>query len=240
MARILGAKECARLNDGGGPRAGDLIINYGNSKHPEWGYSSARWLNRPDRVINAADKRITFKLLFDAGVPTVGWTLSADEAQQWSNEGHYVYERHIVRGHSGQGLELTTPFGRVDEAPLYTKGEALPFREYRFYMGGGNILNVSEKRRKRGMEVNEYVRTNANGWVFCNADVEYSDEAAKYARGSMSALGLDYGAVDLLVGVRGPVVVEVNSAPGWRNTVTKDVYTNYFNEVHNAIQRQMG
>ena len=73
-----------------------------------------------------------------------------------------------------------------------------------------------------------WVRTRAGGWVIDYSEAirkTVSDRARKDMRQAaikaVEALGLDFGAVDVGWNAQGPVVYEVNRAPGLDNATTE-------------------
>lgn len=91
------------------PKALDIIINWGNSRVPEWLREGQRILNHPIQVAVAADKIRTFEALNSAGVPHVQNTTSREEAQRWADAGRKVFVRATATGHSGEGITVINP-----------------------------------------------------------------------------------------------------------------------------------
>ena len=85
-------------------RIGDLIINWGNSAIPNWMSNDAvqHTLNKPTNVANASNKINCFQTLFSSEIPTVPFTTDRTVAQEWDR----VYVRHVLNGHSGEGIEI--------------------------------------------------------------------------------------------------------------------------------------
>jgi glutathione synthase/RimK-type ligase-like ATP-grasp enzyme len=87
------------------PQEGHVVINWGNSRVPEWwGQGDAVYLNDPDSVAVAANKLSALNELSTQNVPTVDFTMSMDTAQQWLDEGEKVFARQSLTGHSGEGI----------------------------------------------------------------------------------------------------------------------------------------
>lgn len=247
MGRTIGAR---RINDYRQPkvrpRAGDVVINYGNSKLPSWAprYFNVRWVNHPDHIAYSANKLTAFRKMQARDVPTVEWTADQNEAVQWCINGHQVYARTILAGTAGAGIVVVRAQREPRNwpaAPLYTKRFANKYREYRYFVAGGNVIDVSQKKRMneetliaRGIELDDDVRTHNNGWVFAHQGIVADPNGVAVSTRAVAALGLDYGAVDLLVADGKYVVCEVNSAPGWRSPTTFNAFLRYFQEVINA------
>jgi hypothetical protein len=90
------------------------------------------------------------------------------------------------------------------------------------------------------------VRSHANGWVHAHEQIhlpgDFKTELARVATGACAALGLDFGAVDVLArfSTKTPdkllalAVCEVNTAPGLENQVTIEAWKKAFEGYLNA------
>lgn len=216
------------------PRREDVIINWGNATLPRF-HEQVTWLNHPSAVSVASSKRQSLALLSDAGVPTPPWTVDRNEATRWLNEGALVVCRQLDRGSGGRGIVLCRlPDGDHDDELGITRllpGGPLPVSavytkyvkkkdEYRVHVLGGQVIDVQQKRLRNGIEQPNFkVRNHDAGWVFCRENVTLPDAARTLATRAAEALGLDFGAVDLIHNTReGFYVLEVNSAPGLEGT----------------------
>jgi len=216
LATTLGVK---RATERFRPRAGDLIVNWGHAidMYPVYG---PRWLNHPDHVRLARDKLMTFRALAHHEVPTVEWTTEAQTAMDWRTADSVVYERHSLTGQGGAGIVVRQPspgFCDVSPAPLYTR-QFKAKHEYRVHVVRDCVVDVQKKRRREGTPV-ALVRNLANGYVYCRGGVVAPESVLKAAKDSVAALGLDFGAVDILCTEKGEArVLEVNTAPGLEGT----------------------
>ena len=106
-------------------------------------------------------------------------------------------------------------------APLYT--EYIPKKsEYRFHVFGGEVIDVQQKRKKRGFESTRdtRIRNVNNGYVYCRDGINPPNGAADLAIRAVAACGYEYGAVDLIYNEKRDqcYVLEVNSRPGLMGT----------------------
>lgn len=194
----------------------DLIINWGNSERR----FNGRYINQPEAVALACDKRASLECLEKAGVPVPMWTTSRDCAQEWWDGGMLVVARTLLRAHSGRGIVLAssdngTP---LPNAPLYTVYNKKA-DEYRVHVVAGQVIDVQQKRKRREVDnddVNYQIRNARNGWVFCRGEVDCPDSVVRAGIDAVTAMGLDFGAVDIGYNARKeePCVYEVNTAPG--------------------------
>ena len=246
LANKLGIK---RLKEDGSTwrgKNGDYLINWGRS-NPHSGFmSNAIILNKPENIALAIHKVKSFAA-FNAAIAD-GRNLKVPEntvdratAHAWLTTGTDVVVRNVVQGHSGAGIEIVTAADLVKimgggqefpRAPLYT-AYVRKAQEYRIHVMNDKVFFVQRKARKMDVpdeNVNWQVRNLDGGFIYANVDVEVSDVAKQYAIAAVEALGLHFGAVDIIETKRGNFfVLEVNTACGLAGT-TLDKYAEAFTE----------
>lgn len=214
-------------------RVGDIVVNYGNRRYNDSFFGGATVLNSVVALNRAANKVAAFNALRLAEVKTVEYTTDRELAQNW-NQNEIVYERATLTGHSGEGITVRLPREGVASAPLYTKGILGPRREWRVHVFEGVITYVQKKIRRNGYREDpsyrEDVRNHHTGWVYSsNFQDAPPDQVLIQAHKAVSALGLNFGAVDLISKGVNAWVLEVNTAPGLTGT-TLETYT------HNIVE----
>lgn len=228
------------------PKNNHLIINWGNGKWPEWStvygsHNYEHWLNEPVVVELATNKQRTFEQFLRNGVPHPDWTDDTECAQSWIDNGHMVYGRKTLTGHSGNGIiifdseTICTP----QECPLYTLNTKAK-HEYRIHIGdnGETTIDFVQKRKRHDFEGGTAgIRSHSNGWIFAREEVMPPACTFNAAKKAVKALGLDFGAVDVGYNVREDkaYVYEVNTAPGLEGT-TLTKYVEYFQRKANEIE----
>ena len=213
-------------------RGGDIIVNYGNRSAPATVFGQANVLNPQSALNNAANKVAALQAMQRAGVSTVPWTTNLSEAQQWANGGEVVYARATLTGHSGEGITVHRQEGSVaanlPQVPLYTKAITGQRREWRVHIFKGVITYVQVKRRANGYQNNpnyqEDVRNHHTGWIYATENINPSAAVLRNAVRAVAALGLDFGAVDIISRRDEAWVLEVNTAPGLTGT-TLETFT---------------
>jgi len=226
LSKALGVK---RLIPGSSYRPGyrTTVINWGSSS---CNYPGATIINRPEAVKVAANKLLTFQALKRAGVPVPEFTTDRHAALEWQRQGLRIVARQKLNAHTGEGLIIVQTNDALPHAPLYVK-YVRKEKEYRVHVFRGQIIDLTEKRKRHGAEtINPYVRNLSSGWVFCRTGLYPSEQVKTQSIRAVQALGLDFGAVDIIERNGQVWVLEVNSAPGLEaTTLTK--YTEAFRRI---------
>lgn len=243
IAQGLGVLRCNPLNTRFRPRLDDIIINWGCSCHPRpwWNSIQTYWhktINNHEKVAIAADKYAALERMQEDNVSVIPFTQDKEQAIQWIEEGSYIYERHTLFGHGGSGIRVVHSVDDLTagtSVQLYTKG--IPIRrEYRIHVFDGKVIEHVQKRRRLDADpntVSDYIRNHTQGWVFVKNGFDYIPEVEEQAIKAVQALGLDFGAVDVITEKRtGSVyVLEVNTACGFDpNGSTLQKYITAFKE----------
>ena len=232
----LDAQRIKRRNSRYTYPSSDLLINWGATSLPAIRHTNV--LNKPEAVANASDKRKTLALI----ASPVPWTEDREVAEQWLAEDSPVYCRKLTRASEGRGIVVTHVGEELEDAPLYTKGIPIS-RELRVHVFNGSVIHYAQKKRMgserletEGLTLDEEIRNTKGGWIFAVEGISIPDEAKEAAIEAVSSLGLDFGAVDLIIteGSGQSYVLEVNSAPG----ITEDSSTlrAYVNALDNTDQ----
>lgn len=225
-----------------------LLLNWGCGTVPKWWVPTANFegfLNYPGQVNLAQDKRGTLEALKSNGVRCLQFTTNTDVARNWINRGHKVFARRLLRASGGRGI---TVYDNVNGVPLgadfrlYTR-RFPKTHEFRVHIFKGACIIYSEKRHTKGVvPTNRDVRNLGSGWIYCNDDVRLSGHIIKLAQQAVTALKLDFGAVDILATlapadetgnrrIKRAVVCEVNTAPGLINTMSTRAYVTAIREM---------
>lgn len=242
MARIrfyprnMGSGGCSRLRDelrrrghnvfkvrGNGsyvPRAADTVISWGNSTPKGW-----RILNGPAPIGNAQNKLRTFQALEQAGVSIPPFTTDRNVARTWLENDVEVLARTLLEASGGRGITVVSPDDdTLPQAPLYVQ-YIKKMNEYRVHVFNGQVIDITEKKRRREFDGQRdtHIRNLDNGYVFIRDDVRPDASVGPLAVSAVHALGLDFGAVDIIWNNRRhqAYVLEVNTAPGLEGTTVE-------------------
>lgn len=128
----------------------------------------------------------------------------------------------------------------LPDAPLYTKA-VTNAGEYRVHVMDSEVILYQKKSRRVDEETGEVetaegedaeVRNLASNWVYRTGNLRRLERVEELAISAIRSLGLDFGAVDIIMDENGDVfVLEVNTAPGLKNTETLQAYVNGFNNL---------
>jgi glutathione synthase/RimK-type ligase-like ATP-grasp enzyme len=211
---IAQALDTKRIIPGGSyrPSIKTIVLNWGNSNPM---FSTQNWINKPEAVSNATNKLKAFKVFKPNNISIPEFTTDKVVAQAWLVSKNKVVARHKLCGTNGEGIEIVKPGESLPNVQLYVKYQKKD-KEFRVHVFNKKVIDITEKRRRSGFEGdrNAYVRNLANGWVFCRGDVNPIDEVKTEAIKAVSALGLDFGAVDVIQYSGKAYILEVNTAPG--------------------------
>ena len=190
--------------------------------------ATAEFLNDPTKVSVATNKLLTFQALAEhPDIPIPEFTEDAGTLEVIEEK---WVARHMLTGHSGEGIEIFNTTEGVPDAPLYVKYEKKK-HEYRVHviLGEANTVqdstvqevhtDVQQKRKRQetsNEEVDYQVRNHENGWVYCREELVIPEGIEDLAVRTVRALGLDFGAVDIIWNQAHNklTVLEVNTAPG--------------------------
>lgn len=200
------------------------LINWGCTK--VMGTTAPKMYNWPSCVAKAANKLECFRALNAANVPTLDWTTDINKAREWHMQ-HSVIGHFDLHGHSARGLKLFKKGeGNLEASKVFTKYFPKK-KEIRVHLikdphtGKYHALYLEKKRvseeRREEFDLTEspqtYIRTYDNGWIFARQvvpDVPAIDLGAR----ALNAVGLTFGAVDIMSKDKTYVVGEINTAPG--------------------------
>lgn len=167
-------------------------------------------LNEAEAIHCAKDKLRAFQKLAEAGVPIPNYSEDWRELPQ-----DRVRFGRSRTGSGGNGIHVYLPGQEcLPVHNLYT--EYVPNdREYRIHIFNGNCIRVQKKiLRYPERQTEDFLRNTSNGYCFEAPRLHLTHDRIRAASQAVAALGLNFGAVDLVVGQDNqPYVLEVNTAP---------------------------
>lgn len=220
-----------------------LDIPYGTTPPTErvdllirWG-STERVTQRPGRVLNpsraiaaASDKMGSLVFLQQRGISVPKCEALANFDIKRLTLHHFVEkgwnvpvlarDRHHTRGEDVVLCLQTIDFVRAHRWGRDYVVEYIPTKhEYRVHVFNGEVIRTSEKVLKSRDKYVSYLRNFENNFTFRNERHPLTDEGKTQAINAVRELGLNFGAVDLVIADDGnPYVLEVNTGPSLIDT----------------------
>lgn len=210
------------------------VINWGSSSYPTPEARRSRWLNPPENVALAVNKRTFFSTFkTPALVPN---TTDIQQAIEWLRNKNTVVARKVLNGHSGEGIVLMDPndptsWDAAEGAPLFTL--YIPKKmEFRLHVCDGKIFLVQKKILRPDVDpssTNFKIRNLAAGFVFQRNDVKVPDKVTQAVLDFDKEQNkkFDFYAADVVYRENKDeaYILEINTAPGLTNSTVLD-YTN--------------
>jgi len=221
LTEKLGYKVWRIRDHSNKPQPDSLVVNWGSARP-----FGRLMLNAPQSIAKAISKLRTFHALRDRRVNAPQFTDSREHAAHF---GTTFARKDGLRG--GDGIVICKPGQDLPEADFYVQ-YIPPICEMRVHVFNSTVIDYVQKGRKNGDKPEgdaAMIRNRANGWIFMREDVQLSGNVAETAKAAVMALGLNFGAVDILLSKLDghPYVLEVNTAPGLEGT-TLDKYVEAF------------
>lgn len=183
-------------------RGRDILLRWGNPQRPEL----TTVIQPAAAIARAGNKLVALRTMRDAGVPVPDYTTEQpNDVDVWLGRS--------LNGFGGRDIKLPGDPAWTNVS-FWTK--YIPNRrEYRIHVVNGNVIRVQRKYLDfPEQHDNHYVQNYAQGYRFRTPAQRLHQNRLDAATGAVAALGLDFGAVDLLVGQdNNPYVLEVNTAP---------------------------
>ena len=207
------------------PKQYKWIINWGNPSG--FTYSSQqRVINISTQLQLSINKLLALRLWKEKGVniPEFSTELSDNRKGIW-------LARTTLTGSGGDGIVVIREDDGIPKAPLYVK-YIRKNQEFRAHVVNGKVIFVQQKKRRNDAEQTKdqkLIRNYDNGWVFCPLE-KWDKELEDVAIAAVSGLGLDFGAVDMVLGMDTGkyYCLELNSAPGLESPKLIEAYKEAF------------
>ncbi len=194
-----------------GNEEGGFLIRWGNSLQPELDDQFDRVINSAESIMNATNKLRSLEMLSEAELNVPAWSEDPDELIE--EYGYPILGRKLrhARGSDIQLILQKRDMRR--ERDFYTV--YIPTnREYRVHVVGDRAVRVQAKYLDFPDQKKAWIRNYESGYRFRNPRLRMHARRLQAAISAVSALGLDFGAVDLIVGDDNETyILEVNTAP---------------------------
>lgn len=207
-------------------RREDILIRWGSSVAVP--HRPAVTLNRRAAIETATNKFLSLEVMHRNNISVPRFSSVQDMVRQhgehittdvFRNLGYRVPILARNRAHTrGQDVLLCLQdidFARAIKWDREFFIEYIPTKsEYRVHVFRNNVIRVSEKVLRNRKNYVPYLRTHDNNHVFQDERTPLSNENKQVAVNAVRAIGLDFGAVDILVSDDNrSYVLEVNTGP---------------------------
>ena len=191
----------------------------GEGPYIRWGNRAAvtvptyrRALNPAAAIERASHKLESLEILRDRGIPVPDY--DTDPEQLVARAGYPILGRRFQHA---RATDVVLCLQRRDwrrQPRDYYVAYIPTNREYRLHVAGGEVIRVQGKYLDVPSEYVPWVRNYASGHRFRAPRRRLHNARLESAIGAVEALGLDFGAVDLIVADDGShYVLEVNTSP---------------------------
>jgi len=194
------------------PTRDDVLIRYGVSSYSDKDYMFGSVLNYGN-VIKLSSNKLNCNLLFlQKKIPSPEVFLNFNDIR---NEDLPVLRR--LKYHSrGSDIKRIDNLSSVVHGDYYSKFIDSKC-EYRILVFDGKAIRVQLKVKSEDNQGSDYIHNYENGFLLKDNfahDVELENKLIAMSERAVATVGLDFGAVDILVSKDNePYVLEVNSAP---------------------------
>ena len=208
-----------RTTGGYRPRIRHLVLNWGNHGDAGWlnKVPEENMLNDPENVHYARDKCLALEMFTEAGIPCPKFTVAPAGVAALGGPVVQYMSSTSYGGHGVSYIEdLTTINKNAELWALYIPKK----KEYRVHVFDGKVIDVTQKARPQGEEVDAKIRNHTNGWIFKRGGVAPDKKVLDVAIAGVKALGLDFGACDVIWNEKkkSAFLLEINTAPGIEGT----------------------
>lgn len=196
-------------------------------------------LNRANAIGLATDKMASWEILKKNSVP-VPEIFTADVAE--SKKGLLGATVLGRKQFHSQGTDIILCLQAADVRRCLNRAESDYFvvyiptkREYRIHVFKDRVIRENQKLLKDGEAWVPFIRNFENGYIFGQPKKPITPEQKQIAVRAVQCLGLDFGAVDLILGDDNKsYVLEVNTGPALVDNGL-DIYTEEFKKVLHGI-----
>jgi glutathione synthase/RimK-type ligase-like ATP-grasp enzyme len=190
--------------------------------------------SNPNKVINskaaiakASQKETALTMFRDAGISVpktmVAATVTTSDFPVLGRKAHHIAGNDIILCLQKKDLAIAVQNGCTH----FTK--YIPTAtEFRVHVWGDQVIKVSEKvLTEPERNKDPWIRNFDEGYTFMAPKTHLSGQAKGMAIDAVGCLGLNFGAVDMILGDDGLVyVLEVNTAPGLQTDSSLEAYVN--------------
>jgi len=189
----------------------EVLIRWGSSLNPEVDEDYERVINSSEAIQNATDKLLSLEMMSEGGLNVPAWDENPENLVE--QYGYPILGRKL-RHARGSDIQFCLQ-KRDHRRPRDFYTVYIPTnREYRVHVVGDQAVRVQAKYLDFPEQKKAWIRNYESGYRFRNPRLRMHRRRLQDAIRAVSILGLDFGAVDLIVGDDNETyILEVNTAP---------------------------
>jgi hypothetical protein len=190
------------------PYSTDVLVRWGNRANSTAVANGARQLNKGTAIRAASDKLGSLKQMREAGVRVPDFSTDPTDLT-------FPFLGRARSHARGTDVVLCLQRGDYKRRPRDYYVQYVPtVREYRVHVAGGEVIRVQGKFLDHPEQAVPWIRNHAHGYRFRAPKKRLRKDRLDQAVLAVQSLGLDFGAVDLLISDdEQSYVLEVNTAP---------------------------
>jgi len=207
MAKVLGIPSYGIRP---APYALDVLIRWGSRKPMP---PADVVLNNASAIGVASDKIAAINAMMNAGVTTVPYFTTYREAREFT--AGIVFGRSRT-GYGGKDIVVYHPGDIPEQEHDFYTPYIRSTRELRIHVVGDKVVRIQGKYLDHPeLDRDGLIRNHAHGYRFRSPRLELRPQRRQQAISAVTACGLDFGAVDMLLqeGGGASYILEVNTAP---------------------------
>lgn len=187
----------------------NVLIRWGSTEQVS--EKPGRVLNNRNAILLATNKLESLKHLKAAGITV---------PEVWTRGDQVKFPALARKINHSQGADIILCLQKQDIRRAINRKrsyfvEYIPTdREYRAHVFRGNIFRVNQKLLQEKEQWVPHIRNVTNGYIFAKPREAMGNAAETAVRKAVESIGLDFGAVDLVIGDNGnPYILEINTGP---------------------------
>lgn len=197
--------------DGDLDPTGSFMIRWGSRRNPHIDEECAVVLNNADAIERASDKLLSLEVMTEAGIQTPAFSTDPDDLVDICGYPILGRSRHHARG---SDIKLCLQRADYRNRKSFYTAYVPTKREFRVHVVRDQVVRIQGKYLDFPNQKLPWIRNYLTGYRFRSPRLRLRPERLQAAIGAVSAIGLDFGAVDLIIGDDNETyILEVNTAP---------------------------
>jgi glutathione synthase/RimK-type ligase-like ATP-grasp enzyme len=188
-----------------------FLIRWGSRRHERMDEEIERVINNSQSIARASDKLLSLELMSNAGIDVPAWS---EEPMELVEQFGYPILGRDYQHARGSDIKLCLQERDFKTIKDFYTVYIPTRREFRIHVVGSEVVRVQAKYLDHPNQYIPWIRNYITGHRFRNPRLRLRPERLQSAISAVSTLGLDFGAVDLIIADDNcHYILEVNTAP---------------------------